>query len=86
MAAFPVGARVRMTRAFLRNTGQFTGADANGKWIVQDCPCDHCQRGEWIATDEPAITSYYTAEELAAMPWLRMRHINAGNVELVKRR
>lgn len=46
------GTRVRMTRQFLRNTGQVSGGDASSKWTVQECGCGLCRLGRHVATDQ----------------------------------
>lgn len=81
MNKFNAGDKIRLTRAFLRSTGQYAGQDANATWTVQACDCARCASGEYVATNQSAIIDYFTAEELAAEPYLRMRHLNASNIE-----
>jgi len=69
------GARVRMTRAFLRSTGQYSGKVANGSWLIVEL------QGQFALVNEPSMTDYYTAAELAADPSLRWRRIHAANLE-----
>ncbi len=75
------GTKVQLSGNFLRATGQRTGSEANATWTVQECPCELCQEGVMVAVDEPKDDlSYWTEEELAQMPYLRMRHINRSNL------
>lgn len=66
------GTRVRMTRTFLRNTGQFTGTDAHAVWTVQACECGLCKVGPYILTDQPLTNAH---DDIA------FRHINFCNLE-----
>lgn len=75
-----VGDTVRFTRAYLRSTGQVSGKDANGRWLVREI-----LRGEFAVTNEPGIMGCYTPEEIAKEPHLRWRIINLGNLESVRR-
>ena len=69
---FLVGARVRFTAAFLRSTGQYTGSDANGRWIVQSCECTLCATGRFVAVDQPNLDND------------GQRHIATGNLHAVR--
>ena len=44
------GDRVRQTAKFLRSTGQFT--ERITPWLVLECNCPLCQRGNHVAIDE----------------------------------
>ncbi len=46
------GTRVRLSGAFLRATGQYTGGDRI--YTVADCDCALCANGRFIAVDEPS--------------------------------
>ena len=80
--SFQVGDRVRLTGKFLRNTGQYTGKDAHGKWTVVSVDDD------FIGVDEPADTSWFSPEEAKALEvtWRGRtfvpRKINAHNLML----
>ena len=52
---FPAGTKVRLTSRFLRSTGQYTGGDANGKWLIVSCSCALCGSGNYYAVNEPAL-------------------------------
>ncbi len=69
----PVGARVRLTGRFLRNTGQIAGGEGNRVWKVVPCACDLCAGKRFVAVDEPAIR-YPDEPE-------RPRHIASVNLE-----
>jgi hypothetical protein len=73
----PVGARIRLTGEFLRNTGQIAGGEGGGVWKRVACACDLCQSGRFVAVDEKSV--YAEPGEP------RNRHIAAGNVEDVDR-
>jgi len=78
---FQVGDVVRLTGAFLRNTGQIAGVEGRLTWIVQACPCRLCAEGGFVLTDQPRQDDgMFTAEEIAREPHLKFRHINAGNL------
>lgn len=47
------GHRVRLTGAFLRNTGQTVGGEGLSRWTVVSCPCSLCKSGRFVAVDEP---------------------------------
>jgi hypothetical protein len=74
------GARVRLTGAFLRSTGQIAGGEGQKVWTVRECGCRLCANGRFVLTDEISGSYDYTPEEIAADPHLRYRHINAANV------
>ena len=80
---FSIGDKVRLTGAFLRSTGQYVGQEAHNRWTVQAHPgCKLCADGRFILTDElRQDDDMFTAEELAANPLLKYRHVNASNVE-----
>jgi hypothetical protein len=65
------GTRVRLTREFLRNTGQYVGGEGLSRWIIQVCSCGLCKKGgPFVAVDE-------------IDPLGRARHFNFGNLEKV---
>lgn len=69
------GDRVRLTAAFLINTGQRVSNEGAKVWTVQ------AVQGDFVVTDEAGgFDSYWTLEELAADPLLRFRRIHAGNL------
>lgn len=79
---FQVGDRVRLTGAFLRNTGQTAGGEGQARWTVQACKCSLCADGRFILTDQPRQDDgMFTAEEIAREPHLQFRHVNASNAE-----
>jgi hypothetical protein len=69
MKPFKTGERVRLTRTFLRNTGQFSGREPLSVWTIQTCECELCKTGRFVATDQ------VDPEDGTA------RHISAGNLE-----
>jgi hypothetical protein len=69
----PIGARVRLTGAFLRSTGQIAGDEGQKVWRVLACACVLCAGGRFVAVDEPSV--YAEPGEP------RQRHIAAGNLE-----
>ena len=78
---FNIGDRVRLTGAFLKSTGQFTGSEGQAKWIVQACPCRSCATGTVVLTNEPRQDDgMFTAEEIAREPHLKYRHVAVGNL------
>lgn len=79
---FDIGQRVRLTGAFLRSTGQIAGGEGQSVWTVQACKCGLCADGRFVLTDAVRENDgMFTAEEIAAEPHLKYRHINAGNLE-----
>ncbi len=74
--AIQVGDKVRFTKKYLQNTGQYTGHDANGRWEVLEI------RGSFAFVNQPSDTSYFTPTELQADPMLKWRAINVGNLEI----
>lgn len=83
---FNPGDRVRLTGAFLRNTGQIAGGEGRSVWTVQVHPgCKMCASGDMILTNQERSTPEdFTPEEYAADPLLRYRHINAANLQRVR--
>jgi hypothetical protein len=69
----PVGARVRLTGRFLRNTGQIAGGEGNRVWKVVPCQCDLCAGKRFVAVDEKSV---YHPDEPA-----QPRHIASANLE-----
>ena len=65
-----VGARIQLTGEFLRATGQFAGFESHSKWTVVACDCGLCQKGPYIAVDQPSADDP-----------TRNRHMNYANVE-----
>lgn len=79
-AQLTAGARVRLTKKFLRSTGQITGPEPFKRWTVIACPCRST-----VAVDEPfADPTYFTDAEKIAHPCLTWRHVNPANLERVK--
>lgn len=70
-----IGDKVRFTTKYLRSTGQLTGPESLSHWIVTAIERD------WVVTNQPTDTSWYTAEEIVAQPSLAFRRINLGNLE-----
>ena len=77
---FPLGCKVRLTSKFLKSTGQFRGSAGLDRWTVTGYSRD------WVITNEPADTSFYTPAELAEDPTLAFRRIASSNIEVVKTR
>ncbi len=81
---FTPGDRVRLTGEFLRNTGMQLGQEGFSVWIVQECSCKLCSSGLFILTNEfRENDGLFTQEELDKEPFLRFRHINSKNLEIV---
>lgn len=74
------GERVKPTGTFLACTGQQAGEEGSKVWTVLECPCQSCAGGGLVAVNEEADLSWYTAEEVAALPHLKWRHIAIGNL------
>lgn len=74
-----VGDRVQLTSKFLRNTGQYTGGEAQSVWTVTG----FCHDGRWAITDELQTVSLFTDYELAADPTLKFRRIAVANIKHV---
>lgn len=50
-----IGDRVRLSAAFLRNTGQGRGGEGRKVWAVVACPdCGLCNKGDYVAVNEPS--------------------------------
>jgi hypothetical protein len=62
--------RVRLTKGFLRNTGQMAGVEAHSKWEIVNCDCTLCEKGPFVAVNEPSIDNPNQS-----------RHINYHNLE-----
>lgn len=73
------GDRVRLTGAFLRNTGQVVGGEGLSRWTVTDIVRD------FAITDEPTTVDCYTASEIMADPTLAFRRIHLANLERANR-
>ena len=56
----PVGARVKLTGVFLKNTGQRVGGEGAKVWTTVEHECSLCAGGRFVAVDE------YPIEELLA--------------------
>jgi len=83
---FNVGDKVRLTGAFLRSTGQFTGDEPRKVWKVVFVRDGKYGSSDIVAVDEPREDlSYWTKEELDRNPELKFRHIAAGNLQLAGR-
>lgn len=48
----PVGARIRLTGQFLRDTGQIVGGEGHRRWTVVECACKLCAGSRFVAVDE----------------------------------
>lgn len=70
-----VGDRVRLTRKFLRSTGQTTSPDGSRRWTVIGIQRD------WAIVDQLGDTSFYTGAELRSDPSLQYRRIALANLE-----
>lgn len=67
---FKPGDHVKVTAKFLKSTGQYTGGDAHGRWIVVTHPgCGMCESGDFVAVNEKS-----TYDET------QQRHFAAGNI------
>lgn len=83
-----VGARVRLTGRFLRNTGQQAGGEGASTWEIVACGCDGCQRNDddfrLVAVNQPhlAQTDPTGYEDISPDQRPKWRHINAANLEL----
>jgi hypothetical protein len=73
-----IGDKVRLTRAYLKSTGQMTGPEPMARFIVRGID------RHWAVTDAPACTDYFSAEELAADPSLAFRRIALANLEVCR--
>lgn len=79
---FAAGDRVKLTTAFLRNTGQLQGEEATKRWTVIEF--DPTRR--MVVVDEVIHDIFYfSAEELRAQPNLEYRRIGAYNLQLISR-
>lgn len=82
--SFKVGDKVQLTGAFLRSTGQFVGNEGQRKFLVRECECSMCARGQFVLTDQPTselTLQTYTLDELQKHPHLRFRHIAVANLQ-----
>lgn len=79
---FVSGTKVRLTGCFLRSTGQYTGSDANGWWLVVACNCELCKRGEMCAVNEPVL-DYGQWDDIPKEERPKWRHFATGNLEEV---
>jgi len=76
-----VGDQVRLTGTFLRDTGQTVGGEGHKHWTIQACACSMCANGRWVAVDDEISGVFFTPDELKREPSLRLRHIDAENLE-----
>lgn len=80
--SFSVGDKVRLTAKFLRSTGQYTGDEARRVWTITG------HSGSFVVVDQalPAhlLSSFYTADELAADPSLAFRRFAPANLQICK--
>lgn len=74
------GTRVRLTSAYLRNTGQATGSEGLSRWNVVECRCELCSLGRHCATDEP-LGTLHGYEDVPVEKRLRWRHFAFANLE-----
>jgi hypothetical protein len=75
----PVGARVRLTGAFLKSTGQHRGREGVSVWTVTG------NDGDFVITNEP-MDSTYVKEMWGDLPEAerpKFRRINRFNLEIV---
>lgn len=76
------GTKVRFTSYFLVATGQQTGPNGGGRWLVVECECGLCKCGRHIAVNEPAIhDEMYDDVEPSKRP--QWRHMAFANLERV---
>jgi hypothetical protein len=75
-----LGDRVRLARAFLRNTGQVKGGEGHSRWTVVACACGLCTHGGFVAVDERSMYADSPGNE--DMP--PQRHFNVANLERVR--
>lgn len=62
----PVGARVKLTGAFLKNTGQRTTAPGErDAWSRVECACSLCEGLRYVAVDEYPIEDLLAARGTA---------------------
>jgi predicted ABC-type transport system involved in lysophospholipase L1 biosynthesis ATPase subunit len=80
MKEFKVGDRVQLTGQFLRSTGQVAGGEGQKVWTVKAVKTYKTSPAV-VIVDEPAITDYFSAEELAADPSLAFRRILSVNLK-----
>lgn len=83
-ASFLGGTKVRLTARFLRSTGQYTGSDANGKWLVVTCDCALCKAGGHCAVNEPAL-DYGQWDDIPKEERPKWRHFATGNLEEINK-
>ena len=74
-----VASHVRLTRKFLRNTGQVVGGEGSKRWTILGFERD------WAIVDEEVLPGSFTAEEIAADPSLKYRRIAVANLEVILR-
>lgn len=63
---------VRLTGKYLRSTGQQRGQEGTKRFELQECTCELCASGSFVATTEPS----YDGE--------CFRHLAKGNIEACK--
>ena len=86
-----VGAVVRLTGRFLRNTGQIAGSEGASRWKIVACECRLCRPSgdgfRCVAVDEPheAQRDPRGYEDIPADERPKWRHINAANLELANK-
>ena len=73
MRRLVTGDRVRLTGAFLRNTGQLAGGEGSSRWTVTACGCGLCRDGRFVTVDQ-------ASHDDPSQP----RHILAANLERVR--
>ncbi len=81
----PFGSKVRLTGIFLRNTGQIAGGEGQSRWLTVECPCRLCEKGDFVAVNEPHLCQEDPRgfEDIAPEDRPKWRHINAANLEVV---
>lgn len=80
-----VGTAVRLTGAFLKNTGQQAGDEGAKRWKIVECGCGLCVLGKHAATDEKHDDAY-RAKMWGDLPEAERplyRHVALSNLEIV---
>lgn len=79
------GTRVRLTGTFLKNTGQQVGGEGQSVWTIQECSCQLCRTGAFVATNEPHACQEDPRgyEDIPPEERPRWRHINTCNLQVV---
>jgi hypothetical protein len=81
------GTKVRFHGRFLKSTGQQAGGEGQKVFTVVECGCTACTDTAWpqVAVNERNVhydePDYFSAEEKAADPGLKHRHIAVCNLQ-----